>query len=289
MAAQVEIQSTVIPAVAPTPTTQVIASPFQFYTSGAENLRVTSFNSLTGVIISVQGRRIDENNQLQWFSFTHVPNTDRTKATSDYPLGKGYILNLVVFASSGSPRVGQTFVQVKVIGGLSGQTYVLGTMLQGYITSSQELAWPGSPIQPSTIGGGYTRTILASNPSFGTDIVEVVPTGARWLLQAFNFTLLTDSTTVIRQAYIALWPGGIQVLDIGAVSTQSSGNNIGYNYVNPGAFFSPSLGTPSQIGILPRDMVLIAGSKISASAIELQPGDWPHSGVYVVEEWLEAQ
>src|SRR5439155_18890058 len=102
--------------------------------------------------------------------------------TQNYKLGKGAILNLTVFASAGAPLMGQTYVIVQLIKGLTGATIVLGTLLGGYLTATQALGWPGSPIISSTDGEGCTRLIVGTTPAAEANILETVPTGARWEL-----------------------------------------------------------------------------------------------------------
>lgn len=146
---------------------RVIASPFQFYTTGEDNLRIVSSNSLAGVSLRVEARFIDPAGTISAQSWDHVPNSDRTPRTTDYRLGVGALLNLTVYASSGAPRIGQTFVMVQLIRGDAPAAIVLGTMLQGYVTAVQHLAWPGSPIQSSIEGGGYPRAIVGTTPAAG--------------------------------------------------------------------------------------------------------------------------
>lgn len=181
---------------------RVIATPFQFYVDGTDHLRIVSHNSLAGVELAVAGRFIDATGGLSAFRFTHTPNTNRSSRTTDHPLGRGYMMNLVAFASAGTPTWGQTYVQVKLIRGLTGATIVLGTLLAGYVTAVQELAWPGSPIRPSTDGPGWARSITEADPPAGSDIVVTVPAGAIWLAKTIYTTLVTDAVAGSRNPYL---------------------------------------------------------------------------------------
>src|SRR5213592_1900599 len=159
---------------------RIIASPFQFYVTGEDHLRVISVNSLAGVRLKLQGRFIDTSGKLDAFSYDHIPTSDRTATTTMHQLGVGAVLNLTVFASTGAPVSGQTFVIVQLTRGLGAAAIVLGTLLQGYVTSAQHLGWPGSPIVTSTAGEPLIRKIVGTTPGAGNNINETVPTGARW-------------------------------------------------------------------------------------------------------------
>src|SRR4051812_10049451 len=94
---------------------RVISSPFQFYTTGEDRLRVTSFNSLTGVALKIQSRFVDSKGAVQANAEDHIPLSNRTARQTEHELGAGALLNLTVFANTGTPQIGQTFVIVQLV------------------------------------------------------------------------------------------------------------------------------------------------------------------------------
>lgn len=266
---------------------RVIASPFQFYTTGEDNLRIVSVNAYVGVRLKIQGRFIDAKGVISASSWDHTPNTDRTKKTDDVPLGVGAVLNLTVFASQGTPLIGQTFVIVQLVRGLGAAAIVLGTLLQGYVTSAQALGWPGSPIVSSTDGEPAVRTIAGTNPAIGVDIIETVPTNARWELLSVQATLNRSAVgaagevvLVLDQTVISF---GVIVSHITAGPGTSNTITFGIGLVT----FSAPFGTGLLInGSLPENR-LLAGEDFRIVRLNPDPADtWSGVG-YKVREWQE--
>ncbi len=265
---------------------RLIAAPFQFLTTDDDNLRVESVNSLAGVVIAIQGRRIDERGFTVPFVFTHTPKSDRTVATSNFKFGRGALLNLTVFASAGAPLSGQTYVVVKLIQGLTGATIVLGTLLSGYVTATQPLGWPGSPIVRSTDGEPALRTITGTTPGVGTDFSETAPTGARWELVILFSRLTTSAAAPTRLPQLRWNTAGLQVGRF--INTVAQGPSVVGRYtwapnlpsvgdtVNL-AWTTPTHGRP----------LLLAGDSFASETINRDAGDQWDAPRYLVREWLE--
>lgn len=266
---------------------RVIAAPFQFVTSGEDNLRIVSVNSLAGVRLVIQGRRLSETGTVEAFSFVHTPASNRTAAASVFGLGRGALLNVVVYADAGTPVLGQTFVILQIIRGLSGPVVVLGVLLQGYVTSTQALGWPGSPIQHSYEGQGALRTIVGTTPAAGAEISETVPTGARWQLLSLATQFTASIVGSSREFALRLINGG------GAVHfTSATGFSLQATQV---AQLSYAQGSPAIAGSanfvylanLPTDSKLLAGASIQTVTAGMKAGDQYIAPEYTVLEWLE--
>jgi len=263
--------------------------PFQFLTTGEDHLQIDSFNSQSGVRLALTLRFWDtDQNAILATEETHVPNTDRTKATSRHRLGVGAILNLRVGASAGTPSVGQTFVIVRVIRGFEGARRILGTLVQGYVTAEQDLAYPGSPIVSSTEGAPYTRVVVGTDPSPGNGAVETVPTGARWRVRAVGISLTSSAVAGDRTVYLYMIAG--------------AGGTVVYSWhklvmtASMGRDFTWALGMPTETVIqsntgmagLP-DLILLAGSTVGISRGVGDAGDDFGFPTLYVDEWLEAK
>jgi hypothetical protein len=266
---------------------RVIVSPFQFTTSGEDNLRITSINSLVGVSLSVRGRRFNDEGLIEPFAYEHIPNSDRTAKTTDHPLGVGALINVTITASGATPLIGQTFVMAKIIRGLTGATLVLGTLLQGYVTSQQELAWPGSPIMSSIDGGGFVRTIVGTAPIPSLQIIETVPTGARWELLRMHALLTTVAGGVNRSAVLSLLTGGVFSAHLNPAASQPPSKLWHYSW---GQGLQPVADV--TLGILqqayPPAAVLLAGESFTTTLYNGAVGDAWSAPLYTVREWLEA-
>lgn len=265
---------------------RILPSPNQFYLTGEDSLRIVSANSLVGVAIKIQVRTANLAGDTIPHSFTHTPFTDRSINREDYPVGTGSILNVTVFAGAGAPLVGQTFVIIQLVRGTGAAAVVLGTLLAGYITATQALGFPGSPIRMSTEGDGFVRQIIGSNPVGGVEIVETVPTGARW--EVLSIVLVLSTNTVIVNRFLALTmaqPGGVGALLFNTVAQPANTSGI-YTFA-PNLSVNADAARAYYTTPLPAGHVLLAGGSWATTTLNLTVGDNFTVNRYLVREWLE--
>lgn len=266
---------------------RVIASPFQFVGDADTWLRVTSVCSVSGVVLAVQGRRLDDSGLLKPITETHAPNSDRTVKTTELLLGPGALLNLTVFASSGSPLVGQCYVMIQLLRSHGATAIVLGTLLAGNVTAVQALGFPGSPVVSSLEVLPAVRSIVGTMPAVGVDVSETVPTGARWELLSFMVPLTTVGVGANRQVVLGDRRGGVGVGFYPNAFTIAPGTT-GFNFWAPNL---PSI-TNAVFGYLcsavAQPMVLMAGDQLVTVTANFNPADGYGTPRYVVKEWLEA-
>jgi hypothetical protein len=266
---------------------RVITAPFQFYVTGEDKLRIRSVCSIAAVTLQFRARFVDEKGKIQAESWTHQPNSNRTLATTVQSMGVGALLNLDVFASVGGILVGQCFVIVDVVRGDAGTGFPLGVMLQGYVTTTQSLAWPGSPIVTSTFGEPAIREISGTQPGAGGNISEVVPTGARWELICLYTRLTTSAAAGTRQPALRLsTPAGplymVSPLSAGIAASQVM--DITWGQGMPAANIAAWHG---QTAPLPNGQKLMAGDFITTSTLAIDAADQYDQVTYSVREWLE--
>jgi hypothetical protein len=266
---------------------RVIVSPFQFQTTGEDNLRISGWASLSDVVLVVHGRRFDDEGRQHTFGHRVPLSGDRLVTTLDFALGSGYLVNMVAFTEGTAPKMGQVFASVKLIRGLSGATILVGALLQGYLTPVQVLAWPGSPLVNSHDGAGAVRVVSGTNPAAGSEISETVPTGARWLLTALAFTLVTDATVALRQPTL-LYDGGsaTDFFRSGSPGSQTASQTNSYQFAG-GMPLATLVGTIAVLAGLPDAHVLLPGHRFRTATANLQAGDDYATPIYVVREWLE--
>jgi hypothetical protein len=238
------------------------------------------------VRLAIQGRFFDANGNLQVFSERQTPNTDRSVKTSNFPLAPGALTNLTVFAETGAPLVGQCYVMVQLIRGLTGATIVLGTLLGGYVTAQQPLGWPGSPIVRSTDGEPAIRAVDGTTPALGAEISEAVPSGARWEIATFFTTLNTDATAVVRRVTLIFSFGGnprAQPLAFALIGASQAWSLT----FGPGIEGVTDNNNEVQQSNIPLRLLLPSGSTIVTDTYGRQAGDQFTSPKMLVREWLE--
>jgi hypothetical protein len=255
------------------------------YLSGDDHLRITTFNAAAGVELAIEGRYLDLDGRLVPSGGRHVPNTDRTAASTLIRLGEGWLLDVTVRASAGTPRRGQCFALLELVRGFTGAVVPVALLSQGYVTDTARFGWPQSIVQHSTEGRGVIRAITGTDPAAGVEISETVPTNARWELLAIGFALVTDATAANREVTLTLDNGT-------SVYTRSPSrvNHTASLTRTYSAFQSPSLAAvttdPTLNLQLPR-LVLSDGHRIRTATSNLQAGDNYGAPQLLVEEWIE--
>ena len=262
-----------------------LRAPGAVFVTGEDNLRIRSLNAATGVTLSVTGRFWRLDGTIESLAFRHVPNTNRTLATTVHTLGAGWLLDVRVIASAGTPIVGQCWALLELVRGFTGAITDLSAIVSGYVTANQPLAWPGSPARGTLDGPGALRSVTGTNPAAGVEISETVPTGARWRLNALASFLTPDATVANRTARLLiddgtniLWqsePGGVATA--GAAWRYTAGAGIPRL---AGAF-------DIQTWSLPTDLILLAGWRVRTLTASLQAADDWDAPFLLVEEWIE--
>jgi hypothetical protein len=263
-----------------------IGSPYQFLLDDDTSLRIISANSVTGVVIGINGLRLDEHGLPQTINEIHTPNTDRSSKTQDYRIGRGALLRLTLFVTAGAPLSGQTYVIAQLIRGITGQKIVLGTLLAGYVTSVQAVGFPGSPIVPSTAGEPAVRFITGTVPVVGANFSETVPTGARWQLLTCWAALLTNAVPANREAWMHWLSGAAQFW----ASLPSIDEPASQQYIYVWQQLNQLTGSTVTAHVtqpLPPANILLAGQTFNSFVNGMQAGDSWSAPVYMVKEWLE--
>ena len=267
---------------------RIVSSPFQFYVTGNERLRVTVTNSVVGVGVVARLRTLTRAGDVQVNEYRHTATADRTSTYTDFPIDDGFVLNAEFAAEGAAVKIGQTFVRAQIVRGSGNAALSFGTLVQGYVTRNQGLAWPGSPITSSIEGGGVLRLIDGTNPPLGSEISETVPAGARWELLCLGATLATGAALGNRRPMLAFVSGAVghwlraQSGTIGPSSgaTVIWAANIGDS--NNGSF--PRFAAP-----LPTSQNLLAGFQIVTTTDLFAAGDFYTNVKLLVREWLEAE
>lgn len=251
----------------------------------ADALRVTTFNGQAGVTVQLEGRFLTREGEILPFRFVHTPNTDRSSKSDTFPMGDGWLLNLQVRTSAGTPRRGQCYVLVEVVRGLLTNQEPLGALLQDYVNTTSRLAWPGSPLVASAVPPGALRSITGTNPAANAEISETVPTNARWRLLALFATLVTDVNVANRDAALTIDDGAAVVARYSAGQNHAASLTTRYVWAAAGARFT--IATDRTIVVPITDVWMPDAYRLKTVTTNLQVGDdWSAPQLWV-EELIE--
>lgn len=256
------------------------------YCTGEESLRLTSWNSAASVRLALGGRFLQVGRERpQSINELHTPLTTRAANVTDHALGEGWLQGVTVIASSGTPLTGACFVRVDLVRGRGASATILQTLLQGYVTSSQRRAWPGSEIESSLDGPGLLRSITGTDPAANTEIQETVPTGAQWTLLSMRAALVTDVNAANREVALTVDDGAAIYAEFASGAAQAASLTRQYTFSPAGLRGAAAVGTSHMVAIAP--LALPAGHRINTVTTNRQAGDNWGAPQLLVIEWLE--
>jgi hypothetical protein len=255
------------------------------YLTGDDNLRITTIGALAGAVLAIEGRLVSPEGVPVPFAERHVPSSAYASLSQIIPIAEGILTHLQVRATTGSALRGHVFAIVEVVRGGGTNAQPLGTILQGYVTATQRLAWPGSPMESSTAGAGRLRSITGTDPAAGAEMSETVPAGVRWRFVSLKVALVTSAVVANRTTSFIFDDGTNSLLQIyNGIAVAASAAQT-YNVGDFGTFGSIA-GTFSLVSA-PATLILPAGARIRTTTNNLDVGDNYGAPQYLVEEWLE--
>jgi len=257
------------------------------YLSGEEALRLTAWNSATGVTVRMTGRFLPVNSgRVTRFAYDLVPATDRSASSRVCPLGEGWLLDVSVIASAGTPTVGQCFVAVAVTMGQVSGALDLSLLLTGYVTAASRAAWPNNRLFTPVEGAAAVRTITGTVPAAGADIVETVPARTRWQLLSIAASLTTSAVAATRAPSLTIDDGGTIHFQVGPSATQAASLTALYS-AGSGINNNWELGPNIHNWPLYAPALLPAGHRIRTVTSAIQAADQWTAPRFTILEWIE--
>ena len=253
--------------------------------TGEDLLVVSSWNILSGLVLSVNGRILGPGGQIWDFQFQHTPVATRLGTASTFTLSPGRLLNLSVYSIAGVARRGQCYVRLRLQHRKFGTPALMVMLAQGYVTSDGSLLWPGGSYHDSVAGRGFLCSVTGTDPAAGVEVIEAVPTNARWRLRTLRASLVTDVTAPARTVNLIVDDGTTTLLNFPGVTTQAASLTRTYNVAEYG--FQPTAVGTDIFFYIPFNLYLFQGWRIRTSTTALAAGDNWGAPQMEVEEWIE--
>lgn len=262
------------------------AASAPFYVTGEDNLRLIVRTSLA-VTITIEGRMLDACTGVAVPFVQDVPiaTVDRSAVTNNFRLGEGWLLDVSIRVTSGTPQIGRTFAQLRIVRGDSAAAINIGTLIQGYVTESDDLAWPGSIIRSSIEGPGWLRTIVSANPPSGSEFSITQDARTRWRPLELSVLLVASAIVANREMNLVITNSGGPTLTIpsGVAHVASQSRTYGW-YV--GAVRGAGAVSLDVSAPMPQTFSAAAATYTS-STTNIDPGDDYNVARLLVEEWIE--
>ncbi len=259
-----------------------------------DTLWASTFNALAGITVQLRGRILRPSGELGIFRFSFSPAATMIEDIRTFPIGEGFLINLIAEVPISGGRRGRTFIIVGVARGSGTSTsdiqetrFEHTVVIQSYIGKRLHAAWPEGRIEWSTDGAGLVNSVTGTDPAAGVEILETVPTGRRWRLMGVTATLVTAVAVATRIARLEIVDSGGVRLSAHVSSTSQAASLTKTYYWTPGNW-PDSQGSSVHIMIGLPIKALLGQSFIIRTATEnLQAADnWGAPQIWV-EEWIE--
>lgn len=267
-------------------------TPFQYLLTGDETVRLTvlsrAADGTTTVDATLRQWRRDTGDTTIGVERLDIAGGLSGTGTRDLTVAPGALLNLRIGTPDPDIRYGELWVRAQLVLGNSSGAIVLGTLVQGYVTPINDLAWPGSPLEKTHDAKGVIRDAFWTGMVAPTRAEAAVPTGARWRVICGMFTTHTSAVaglrTMIMRAVSAL---GANYWYAVAAPDQNPSSAVIYNV---GAGMPPTSLISNSDAYLPwpADIELTAGDKVIAEVGSAQAGDFVATSGLLVREWIDA-
>lgn len=265
--------------------TDAVQPPGALYVTKEDFLAVACWNSVAGAALAIRWRMILPTGKLVTDSQILPLTSARALNAQLFPLTEGYLLSVTVSVSGAVPKRGQTFVQVGIARGTLANPEQGAVLISDYCTNLDFSGWPGHLLRSPLEGPGVIRSITGTNPAAGAEILETVPTNARWQLRSVRFTIVTNATVANRTPIFTFDDGAAILFKLPSPFTTPASQTQNYGLIDGNTPAQNASG--DNLYAVPKLFPMMAGWRFGTTTTALQAGDDYSAPQYVVEEWIE--
>lgn len=254
------------------------------YISRDDLIQVDCVNSVAGQTFGVHARQLLPDGRIQPHFFIFAPTSDRSVNHFFVQLSEGFLLTLSAGTALNTTQKGQTFIAIRFVRGSPNNATTTGVLIAGYMAGLTNITWP---IMAPTYAGdntGNIRSITGATPGAGLTNLETVPTGARWRLKCYKFSLTTSAAVANREVALFVDDGVNPLMTVTSAFTQVASQAFGYNYAPGLQTLAPTVGTNRTSPW--SDVLLEGGYRIQVAVNNIQAADQLSAAQYEVEEWV---
>jgi hypothetical protein len=224
---------------------------------------------------AMNGRMMQADGSIVPFAYVGDFGNSATFAPTDFPVGAGTLLTLIVqvFTESGQSLWGRNWVQVQLIQGSGASATVLGTLVQSVITTAIPAAWPGTIFRPPLDGPGFPTATAFGSPSGAAGATLSITGPFRAQLLGINFLYVCSGAAGNRIPTVQMSIGGAHPWFAAVQPSIGPG-------VSRQCFFVPGLATADYSAVLgfsivglPAVVILKPTDTISLGGAGLDVGD----------------
>ncbi|MCL6552922.1 MAG: hypothetical protein K6W08_07360 [Firmicutes bacterium] len=261
-----------------------VGPPAALYISREDALILRMRTGLAGPTVIVSGRLLTPDGEIRPFLHEVRLSGAGTLESTTLQAAEGYLMSLVVRTTAATVRAGDIYAEAVLARPQAGGAVILALLVQGYVTSTDILAWPTPRFRGAQEGAGGIVVNTVAAPGAGLDWSFTVAADVRARVVSLAWQFTTDATVATRAVRLIVDDGTNFYLLSAPSETQTASQT---------RFYSAHAGGFGVTGVdyvrlaLPPDLVLREGHRIRTSTQNIQPGD-AHSLITIVtEQWIE--
>lgn len=246
--------------------------------------------SSRGDTVRVKARVLLFDGQITHINQTFAESATRAQVVSRGALPGGFLIAAEAHALNLSRR-GQLYGELTIQRGNEGEESIIQVLSTGYIYTGRNLFWPPGFAEGYTDGPGLLRALTGTDPGVGAEILETVPTNARWRLRAMRIRLVTSGVGGARTVVVIVDDGTgvvgtIPLYHFPSPATQAISLTRDYWFHSAGQ--TPTAFTAARITIpTPEEVMLFQGFRINTFTDALDGADNYAAPQLYLEEWIE--
>ena len=266
---------------------QFVQPPSARYITRDDRLYILSYAVTPGETLAIRARILTPTGEVVTLDFAHaVDPFARISGLEAFDLREGFLLDVGVFNTGGTIRRGEVYVQIGLLRGNVNTGSFVTTLASGYIEGLGSVFWPDGPIESTIAGPGRLFTLIGTDPIAQCEILETVPTNARWKIHSFSAILTTQATGGNRRVYLQFQESGPTIL-YRVATVAIHGNNLTITHTwRPGMEPNNLLGGRMETSLTDCPL-LLQGGFIGTDTRNFQANDNWTSPTIVIEEWIE--
>jgi hypothetical protein len=266
---------------------ELLRSPGMVYTQLQDRLLVRAFNqTAAAVTLAITGRLMLLDGQVIIISGNLIAAANAvTPLLID--LAEGFLLDLTIGTAGAAFQRGTVIVQAGLARGVTANFTQGSLLISGYPAGTSVLGWPFSTLQNASDGQGFLSNVAVGNPAAGADWTYTVPAGLRQRFIGAVAQLTASAAVANRTVILVLDDGTNTLASATSPVPQTASQAIVYEAGNwP---YSQSVAGVSTYLTFPPGIVLMGGSRVRVSTVNLQAADqWSVIRVYV-ESWVDSE
>jgi len=266
-------------------TSRFVQPPGQFYVTADDGFSLRIASSLVGARFRLLARLLVPATGIHYWQQEAVTTVFRQIEQFEFQGLEGFLIGLNVEIVNAIDLRDWFFASVQLTRGIGPPVTDFHALAHGYVTPANPLLWPGGFYKDPVDGRGTPRLVTVPAPGAGNNYLQNVPTGARWRIQAGQFTFTTSATVATRRVVLQLGDSlAVLYVEIPSPETQAASLTRTFSLAPWG--FDAANRSNRVILALPDSILLAEGDELRSNVVSIQAGDVLSDMNLLVEEWF---